>query len=118
MLLLPLGCKRQANVTVKGTVVKGGQPLKVSPTGVLQITLKPDLGETEQFTPKTAECDRTTGSFEIPDVRPGKYKVGVQQFDPSPQVDKLSGAFLPDKSKIVREIDGKHPLTIDLAEAK
>jgi hypothetical protein len=113
-MLLPFGCNRQTNVTVTGTVVRGGQPLKVGPTGVLQITLKPDVGEGEQFTPKTSECDRATGKFVIPDVRPGKYKVGVQQFDPTPQVDKLNGGFLPDKNKIVREIDGKTPLTIDL----
>jgi hypothetical protein len=116
LLSLQLGCNRQANVTVTGAVVRSGQPLAVSPTGVLQVTLKPDLGDNEQFTPKTAECDRATGKFEIRDVRPGKYKIGVQQFDPSPQVDKLNGAFLPDKSKIVRDIDGKTPLTIDLAQ--
>jgi hypothetical protein len=112
--MLPVGCNRQTNVTVTGTVLRNGQPLKLSPTGVLQVTLKPDVGEGEQFTPKTTECDRATGKFEIHDVRPGKYKIGVQQFDPNPQVDKLNGGFLPDKGKIVREIDGKTPLTIDL----
>src|SRR4029079_9637687 len=95
-------------------IVRNGQPLKLSPTGILQVTLKPDVSEGEQLTPKTTECDRNTGKFEIRDVRPGKYKIGVQQFDPNPQVDKLNGGFLPDKGKIVRDIDGKSPLTIDL----
>jgi hypothetical protein len=113
-LLLQLGCKRQTNVTVTGTVLRNGQSIKLSPTGVLQLTLQPDVGEGEQFTPKTAECDRETGKFEIHDLRPGKYKIGVQQFDPTPQVDKLNGKMRPENSKIVRDIDGKTPLTIDL----
>jgi hypothetical protein len=116
LLSLQPGCNRQSSVNVTGVVARSGQPLAVSPTGVLQITLKPDGGDNEQFTPKTAECDKATGRFEIRDVRPGKYKIGVQQFDPSPQVDKLNGAFLPDRSKIVRDLDGKAPLTIDLAQ--
>ncbi|HEY2413722.1 MAG TPA: hypothetical protein VGI40_15840 [Pirellulaceae bacterium] len=116
--LLPLlpGCNRQTNITVTGMVLRNGQPLKLSPTGTLQLTLKPDVGESEQFTPKTTECDRATGKFEIHDVRPGKYKIGVQQLDPNPQVDKLNGGFLPDKSNIIRDLDGKTPLTIDLAK--
>jgi hypothetical protein len=116
VVLLQAGCSRQTNVTVTGTVLRNGQPLAISPTGVLQVTLKPDVGESEQFTPKTTECDRATGKFEIRDVQPGKYKIGVQQFDPTPQVDKLSGVFLPDRSKIVRDIDGKMPLDIDLGK--
>jgi hypothetical protein len=114
VMLQQPGCNRQTNVTVTGAIVRNGQPLKLSPTGILQVTLKPDVSEGEQFTPKTTECDRNTGKFEIRDVRPGKYKIGVQQFDPNPQVDKLNGGFLPDKGKIVRDIDGKSPLTIDL----
>jgi hypothetical protein len=113
-LFFQAGCNRQTNVKVTGTVLRGGQPLKVSPTGVVRVMLKPDVGEGEPFTPKMGDCDRETGKFEIPDVRPGKYKIGVQQFDPTPQVDKLNGGFVPDKGKIVREIDGKTPLTIDL----
>jgi hypothetical protein len=116
VLGLFLGCGRKANVTVKGTVVRGGQPLPVSKTGVLQVTLRPDLGEGEQYTPKVAECDRATGQFVIPDVPPGKYKVGVEQFDPNPQTEKLNHAFTADKGKFIRDIDGKEPLVIDLAK--
>lgn len=110
------GCGKQANVTVKGTVVRDGQPIAVSKTGVLQVTLRPDVPEGEQYTSKIGECDRATGAFVIPDVPPGKYKIGVEQYDPSPQIDKLGGKMRPDNSKIVRDIDGKTPLTIDLAK--
>lgn len=111
-----VGCNRQKNATVIGTVVKGGQPIAVSGTGVLQITLVPDVGAAENYTSKIAECDRTTGKFQILDVKPGKYKIGIEQFDPSPLADKLNGAFRAESGKIVREVDGKKPLTIDLAK--
>jgi hypothetical protein len=34
--------------------------------------------------------------------------------DPTPRDDRLSGAFSPENTKIVRDIDGKAPLNIDL----
>ena len=37
---------------------------------------------------------------------------------PNPQIDKLNGAFRAGGSKIIREIDGKMPLDIDLAKPK
>ena len=110
------GCGKKPNVTVKGTILRDGKPIAVSKTGVLQVTLRPDVGEGQQYTPKLGECDRATGEFVIPDVPPGKYKVGVEQFDPSPQFDKLNYAFSADKGKFIREIDGKAPLTIDVAK--
>ena len=116
LLLLGGGCNRQTAVTVSGTVQKNGQPLPVSGTGVLQITLIPDNSPDGNYTPKIAECDRATGRFEIREVQPGKYKVGVEQFDPTPQSEKLNGAFRADNGKFVRDIDGKMPLTIDLAK--
>jgi len=115
LLLLVAGCGPPPNVTVTGTILKGGQPIQVSPTGVLQVTLRPDVGEDEEYTSKIGECDRA-GSFRITDVPPGKYKVGIEQFDPTPQIDKLNGAFHPGSSKIKRDIDGKVPLSIDLAK--
>ena len=116
IVVLVVGCNRQKTATVTGTVVRGGQPIAVSGTGVLQITLVPDVGPSENYTSKMAECDRATGKFQIPDVKPGKYKIGVEQFDPSPLSDKLNGAFRAENGKIAREIDGKTPLMIDLAK--
>jgi hypothetical protein len=109
------GCNRSRTVTVTGTVLKSGQPLAVSPTGALQVTLIPDLTGDQAYTTRIARCEKD-GSFKIPEVLPGKYKIGVEQWDPNPQIDKLSGAFRPGDSKVVRELDGKTPLTIDLAK--
>lgn len=109
------GCGPPPNITVTGTVLRDGKPLTVGPTGVLQVTLMPDVGPDEDYTSKIGECNRE-GHFTIGDVPPGKYKVGVEQFDPTPQVDKLNGAFHAGSSKIKRDLDGKAPLAIDLAK--
>ncbi len=111
------GCSKKANtVTVTGSVVRNGQPIPLSKNGYIQVTLQPDVDPGKAFTPRIAECDKTTGKFEIRDIPAGKYKVGVQQFDPDPTSDKLNGAFHVDNGKIIREIDGKTPLDIDLAK--
>lgn len=110
------GCDRgPKTVTVTGSVVRGGQPIPVSKTGYVQIVLLPE-GE-EHYTTHSARCE-ADGAFKMVEVTPGKYRVGVEQWDPNPQVDKLNGAFRPGDSKIVCEIDGKTPLNIDLAKPK
>jgi hypothetical protein len=114
--LLLVGCKGRRTVDVQGAVVRNGQPLSVSGNGVLLVTLIPAADAETSYTPRIAECERTSGKFEIRDVVPGKYRIGVEQFDPNPQSDKLNSAFRADTGKIVREIDGKAPLTIDLAK--
>jgi hypothetical protein len=114
-LLLQGGCDRRRNVTVTGSVLRGGKAIAVSPTGYLQITLQPDVGADEQYTTRVGRCEKD-GTFKIVEVPPGKYKIGVEQFDPNPQTDKFNGAFRAGDSKIIRDIDGKAPLTIDLAK--
>jgi hypothetical protein len=112
-----VGCgKKNNNITVTGSVLRNGQPLPVSKNGYVQVTIQPDSDPGKAFTPRLAECDKATGKFEIQDIPPGKYKVGIQQFDPDPTTDKLKGAFFVDTSKIVRDLDGKTPLDIDLAK--
>ena len=112
-----VGCgKKDSNITVTGSVVRDGKPLSVSKNGYVQVTIQPDVDPGKAFTPRLAECDKVTGKFEIPDVPAGKYKVGIQQFDPDPTTDKLKGAFYVETSKIVRDLDGKTPLDIDLAK--
>jgi hypothetical protein len=101
-------------VKVTGTVLRDGKPIPVSKTGVVQVTLIPDVAPGEAYTTFVGRCDET-GKFEILDVKPGKYKVAVEQFDPTPQTDKLGGAFAAGKTPIARDIDGKKPLEIDLA---
>jgi hypothetical protein len=107
------GCGGPAPVKVTGRVVRNGKPIEVSKTGVVLITLVPDVAKGEQYTTRVGRAE-PDGKFEITDVPPGKYKVAVQVNDPTPRDDKLNGGFSPENTKIVREIDGKGPLEIDL----
>jgi hypothetical protein len=112
-----VGCsKKNTNITVIGSVTRGGQALKVGPTGYVQVTLHPDVGPEAAFTPRIAECDKASGKFEIRDIPPGRYKIGVEQFDPDPTSDKLNGAMRAERGRFVRELDGKASLDIDLAK--
>lgn len=109
------GCDQRRNVTVTGAVLRDGKPIPLSPTGVIQLTLMPDVGPDEQYNTYVGRCD-ATGKFEVLEVPPGRYKIGIEQLDPTPQNDKLNAAFAYANAKFVREIDGKTPLTIDLAK--
>jgi hypothetical protein len=116
ILIVCYGCGEQRRlVTVTGSVVRNGQPLAVSNTGYVQVMLLPDVGDDEQYTTRVGRCEKD-GTFQITEVPPGKYKIGIEQFDPNPQNDKLNGAFRAGDGKIIREIDGKAPLNIDLAK--
>jgi len=114
-LLLSSGCNQQRNVTVTGNVLRSGQPIACSANGYVQVTLMPDVDAKEGYTTRQSRCEKD-GAFKIVEVPPGKYKIGVEQWDPNPQIDKLNGAFRPGDSKVIRDIDGKAPLTIDLAK--
>lgn len=111
------GCNQKKLVTATGSVLRNGQPLVCGPTGYVQITLVPDVGADEQYTTRVGRCEKD-GSFKIPEVPPGKYKIGVEQFDPNPQTDKLNAVFRAGDSKVIRDIDGKTPVDIDLANFK
>jgi hypothetical protein len=117
MILAPAaGCNPQPRtVTVTGSVLRGGQPIAVSNTGYVQIMLLPDVGADAQYTTRVGRCEKD-GTFVIPEVPPGKYKIGIEQFDPNPQIDKLNGAFRAGDSKVIRDLDGKTPINIDLAK--
>lgn len=82
--------------------------------GYLEIVLIPDVPPGTPFTTKPGEAD-ATGNFEILEVKPGKYKVTAALRDPLPGDDKFNGEFSAQNTKIIREIDGKTPLVIDLA---
>jgi hypothetical protein len=102
-------------VTVTGTVLNNSQPIQVSQTGSVLVTLVPDVPEGSPYTTYPGRLD-ATGKFEILEVPPGKYKVAVEQNDPLPGDDKLKGKFSAKNTTIRREvIDEKTPLTIDLA---
>jgi hypothetical protein len=112
--VLASGCE-PSPTKVTGKVLRDGKPIPVSATGVVQVTLIPDVASGTQFTTYIGRCE-PDGSFVVLDVKPGKYKIAVEQFDPNPQTDKLGGAFSATKTTIVREIDGKKPIEIDLAK--
>lgn len=102
-------------VTVTGTVLNNSQPIQVSQTGSVLVTLVPDVPEGSPYTTYPGRLD-ATGKFEILEVPPGKYKVAVEQNDPLPGDDKLKGKFSAKNTTIRREVvDEKTPLTIDLA---
>src|SRR5262245_35297223 len=94
-----VGCGPRT-VTVTGTVLRDKQPVPLSSTGVLQVTLVPDVATDAGFTTHVGRCDNT-GKFEVLDVPPGKYKVAIEQLDPNPQVDMLGGAFSQDRKSVV-----------------
>lgn len=108
------GCGEKL-VTVKGAVVNGGQPISLSQTGSVLVTLVPDVPEGTPHTNKPGRPD-ASGNFVIEEVPPGKYKVAVEVNDPLPGDDKLMGKFSVKNTTIKREVvDEKTPLTIDLA---
>jgi hypothetical protein len=118
ILTICCGCEQRPRlVTVTGSVVRAGQPMAVSNTGYVQVMLLPDVGADENYTTRVGRCEKD-GTFKITEVPPGKYKIGIEQFDPNPQIDKLNGAFRAGDSKIVVNIDGKAPLNLDLAKPK
>ena len=109
---LASGCG-SGKVKVTGKVTNAGQPLATH-TGHVQVMLVPDVapGTPSTNIPAIVNPD---GSFAIDDVPPGKYKVAVEQQD-TPMSDGLGGLFNDQNTKIVRDIDGKAPLNIDVSK--
>jgi hypothetical protein len=115
LCLVANGCGPPPNVTVVGTVLRDGKPIPLSKNGIIEITLKPDVPPDKEFTTKMGRCD-PSGKFEVLDVPPGPYIVGIRQLDPDPMTDKLGDKLSYNNSKIKREVDGKTPVVIDLAK--
>jgi TPR repeat protein len=104
-------------VMVKGTVLKGGKPIPVSKFVRVVVTLIPVVKERRNYTTYTARADEQ-GNFETDQPVPlGKYKIAVYQGGMSPfSPDALQGAFGPNNTKIIRDIDGETLLQIDIAK--
>ena len=49
-------------------------------------------------------------------IPPGKYRIAVRQWDPYPDRDRLEGKFSEKETPIVRDVDGKTPIDIDLSK--
>jgi hypothetical protein len=107
------GCGKQ-KVNITGQVLRDGKPIELSKTGVVFVTLVSIVEPGKPFTthPGKAKAD---GSFEILDITPGKYRIAVEVQDPTPMEDRLEGAFSRKNSPIIKDLDGKTPLTVDLA---
>lgn len=114
LALAVLGCA-PGKVKVTGKVLHNGKPLSVSKTGYVQVKLIPAVEPGQPYTslPTRAADD---GTFEFPAVMPGRYRIAVEQFDPTPQQDKLQGKFSEKATPLVRTINGSAPLTLDLAK--
>jgi hypothetical protein len=113
--LLVTGCGG-GGVTPRGKVTKGGQPIKVSDKGMVQVRLIPAEGTAGTVYNANVGAD---GSFEVkgPDGKPipaGKYKIAVLAMDPYPTKDLLGGKFSEDKTTIVRDVSGAQSLDIDV----
>lgn len=107
-------------VSCDGMLLMNGQPLEVAgrEIGVGQVTLEFFPVDASGPAPQTygAQAD-ATGRFAMPGgIPPGKYKIAVRQWDPYPDHDKLQGKFSKETTPIVREIDGKSPLQLELTK--
>src|SRR5437016_10324476 len=103
-------------VKVTGKVLNNGQPLKITEgKGEVRVTLLPVVEPGKPYDTFMGKAG-ADGSFEIPNVPAGKYKVGVEHLDPSPQQDQLHGKFSPLNTPIIRDLDGKEPLNVDVSK--
>jgi hypothetical protein len=103
-------------VKITGKVLNNGQPLKITEgKGEVRITLLPVVEPGQPYDTFRGKAG-TDGSFEIPDVPAGKYRVGIEHLDPSPQEDQMRGRFAPNNSKIIRDLDGKASLDLDVSK--
>ncbi|WP_254507052.1 carboxypeptidase-like regulatory domain-containing protein [Anatilimnocola floriformis] len=121
LLFVFAGCGSSGPVMVacEGTLLLNGKPLEVAKReiGVGQVSLEfIPVENTPNAQPYGAQVD-AAGKFSLPGgVTPGKYKVVVRQWDPYPQVDKLQGKFDKEHTPLVRQIDGKSPINIELSK--
>lgn len=114
-------------VIVRGKVTNAGQPLKVAHADVgagwVQVVFVKDAGQgaaagaDQTYSTKADEA----GAFELKGrfgngIPPGKYRIAVRQWDPYPNKDGLQGKFSEQQTPIVREVDGKTPLEIDVSK--
>jgi hypothetical protein len=107
------------HVKVAGKLTKGGQALKISDQGLVQVIFHPE-GSSEGGSTYPANVNNQTGEFDVPGPRgngipPGKYTISVEAHDPYPAgKDLLAGKFRPGSSQIVREVNGGEEVVIDL----
>lgn len=106
------GCGNKA-VGISGTVTRDGQKLTWPDGGNFLVVFSP-----EHVTPATpvysAKTDMAASTYRIDAIPPGRYKVGVQQFD-THFMDALRGVYDPGSTPLLVEVthDGQ-VIDIDL----
>src|SRR5581483_5568135 len=118
LALVASGCNRgPQKVAVSGQLSNQGKPLAVSAKGVVQLILfpYPDVLEKDKPYNSFPAVVDAEGKYLVNDVPVGQYLFTVELLDPYPLNDLLNGAFRKESSKIIRQIDGKAPIYIDLA---
>jgi len=110
-------------VRIKGQILKGGAPLRVSEkekgTGWIEVTLfAADPAQGTQLA-DTSTQSQDDGSFfmdyEGRGVPPGKYKLAVYQRNEGPGTDQLNGKFSKENTTIIVDAESsKVGGTLDL----
>lgn len=118
LVLAAVGCGggSDGKVTVNGQLLKSNKPLTLKNDVMKNMVFFPfdALKANKPFTtyPGTIHED---GSFEVRDIPPGKYLITLQLLGDTG--DMCKGAFADEKrSKLIREVDGKEPLKIDVTK--
>jgi hypothetical protein len=105
------GCGK---VTVKGRILKGGKPIEISQKGMAHVSFYPSNRKESDPPSYSSSLNREDGTFEIKDIPKGEYHVGVGINDPYPGADQLRGRYDGKESNIVRQVNGKDEIVIDL----
>lgn len=108
--------KARGGIEVKGRLLEGGQPASMpnylDGYNYYTVTLVPE-GAGEQGMCAVAQ----DGTFAIPGMQPGKYKVGVAKIVTGQEAeDEWKGKFAADKSKLTVDVAEGQELTIDLKQ--
>jgi hypothetical protein len=115
------GCGGQHGdeVTVRGKVTNGGEPLRVNGRelglGYVEVHFY-HIREDGSIDPDPADAGvEESGEFSVRGrdgrgIPAGKYRITVRQLDPAPDNDKLGGRFNLQNSRIVREVAGEEIL--------
>jgi hypothetical protein len=121
LLLSALGCG-PTHLKPKGKLTKGGEPLKLSDKGVIQIALYA-ISDNAFAAPQAVNW-KTDGTFEVVGrqgngVVAGKYRVSIEIFDPytsdGKAKDLLEGKMAKGNSAII-EVKDASEIVIDVAK--
>jgi hypothetical protein len=99
-LISASGCAEKKLLSVSGKVTRGGQPLTEAKS--LLVVLVPENGGVGAR-PYSAETDSAAGTFRVPALPPGRYRVAIQQFDDQFR-DALGGVYDAGASPLVYDV--------------